>query len=155
MPVLKSNDPVYNVNLAYQIAGELFNNPILARLAAAQAILESGLDSRPSKLAVTYSNLFGIKGQGDLGSIAMPTTEYVEGKARACTASFAWNSSVEKSFQQYHDLLSKGTSDNPDRYRNLWSVTDFNNAAELIVTDGYATDPNYTKELIRVDKRYA
>ena len=120
------------------------NNPNMAKLAAAQAIHESGLGSgKPSKLAQQF-NLFGIKGAGTAGSVVMPTTEYINGSARRIPQGFATNKSIDDSFKQHMMLLSR------PRYQAVNQAGTFEDAARAVQQAGYATDPKYAQHLINV-----
>lgn len=80
---------------------------IAASLTIAQAALESGWGN--SGLTVKANNLFGIKGSGPAGSIAVRTTEYLNGKPVQVTAAFRayndWGESVAD-----HSALIVGVS---------------------------------------------
>jgi flagellum-specific peptidoglycan hydrolase FlgJ len=124
------------------------NHLILADLMAAQAIHESGLHEKPSKLARYGSNLFGIKGKGDCGSIKLKTFEWYSGKKKAILAEFARYCSLYSSF-----VARKNMYDKP-RYSILYNAKSFEEAAYLIQKAGYATDPIYAKYLIAVYYKY-
>lgn len=117
------------------------DNPNMAKLAAAQAIHESNLLNKPSKLARS-NNLFGIKGSGTAGSVNMPTWEVINGKKVNVNANFAANNSLEDSFIQHKNLMNR------PRYKNVINSQSFEDAANAIYKAGYATDPSYTKKLV-------
>lgn len=153
-----SLDPEANINLIMDLSKECFpDNSVLADLTAAQAILESRLeDSPPSALALKYNNLFGIKGYGTHrpNYINLPTHEYYRGQWTESDSLFAWNNDIEDSLAQHKQLFEEGTMDSPDRYKNLLTARSFSEAAGMLMTDGYATDPNYQKELLRIYEQY-
>lgn len=122
------------------------DQPHMAKLAAAQALLESGIASSkgPSSLAGKYNNLFGIKGSGTAGSVNMRTGEHLNGRDVKINANFAANRTVEDSFQQHKKLMGNS------RYRKVLSSQSFEQAAYEVRAAGYATDPNYTRSLISV-----
>lgn len=120
----------------------------MSQIAAAQAILESRLNGKPSDLAAKYNNYFGIKGQGTAGSAAMPTQEYIGGKMRGTKAAFAANKTAEDSFNQHKNLMN-----NP-RYAAVLAAKTPEEAAVALQKAGYATDPNYAKSLINVLNTY-
>ena len=122
------------------------DQPHLAKLAAAQALLESGIASSrgPSGLARDHNNLFGIKGQGTAGSVNMRTREVYNGQSVSIRDGFAKNATVEDSFQQHKNLMNK------PRYRSVVSSQSFEQAAHEVKRSGYATDPNYSRSLISV-----
>jgi flagellum-specific peptidoglycan hydrolase FlgJ len=150
--LLLTNNPKQNIQMvkeqAYQVFAAYPNKQVLANLCTAQAILESGLDGKPSGLAKNYNNLFGIKGRGTAGTINLNTTEYVKGHKEHPDQCFARNKSVKDSIDQYKHLLENGTKDNSKRYAKVLQAKTFGEAAELIREAGYATDPSYTKSLI-------
>lgn len=150
-----NDDPQSNIKLIYSLAKLNFMDyPLVARLAAAQAINESNLVSKPSQLASLYNNLFGIKGQGTDGSVDLMTTEYINGTSRRVLQEFACNLSLSDSFNQYRSLLMSGTRDNPMRYSNLFKAETFYDVVTLLVKDGYATDPSYAHNLLEIDHKY-
>lgn len=119
------------------------DKPHMAKLAAAQALLESGIASQkgPSGLAKNHNNLFGIKGSGTAGSVNMRTGEHLNGRDVTITAGFAKNNTVEDSFQQHKNLMSK------PRYRKVMQAQSFEQAAHEVKAAGYATAPNYSQAL--------
>ncbi len=121
------------------------DNPVLAKLAATQAVLESGLNGTPSTLASQHNNLFGIKGSGTAGTVNMGTQEFENGQYVSTNAGFAKNATLEDSFQQYQRLIIGA-----DRYKAVRSAGSFEDAARLVREAGYATDPAYTQKLINV-----
>jgi len=123
------------------------DNVILAKLAAAQSILESNLYGTPSKLAYNYNNLFGIKGSGTAGSVWLQTTECFS-KCIQLDAKFAVNETIGDSFKQYRAVLEH------NRYKNVWKSKTFEEAARLVQADGYATDKSYSKQLIAIYNKY-
>jgi hypothetical protein len=119
------------------------DQPHMAKLAAAQALLESGIASQkgPSGLAKNHNNLFGIKGRGTAGTVNMRTGEHFNGRDVTITAGFAKNNTVEDSFQQHKNLMSK------PRYRKVLQSQSFEQAAHEVKAAGYATAPNYSQAL--------
>lgn len=125
------------------------NNPVMGDIAAAQAILESGMQNgKGSKLALESNNYFGIKGKGTAGSAMMSTKEFVGGKMRGTKAAFAANASPEDSFKQHAQLMN-----NP-RYEKVLAAKSPEEAAVELQRAGYATDPQYAKKLIDVYNTY-
>jgi flagellum-specific peptidoglycan hydrolase FlgJ len=147
-----TDDPKENIEIVKKAALKVFkDNIIVAQLCTAQAILESNIRHTPSKLALNYCNLFGIKpginrkGTADPGIVNLMTKEYVHNKGFIDIAQpFLSNLNIEDSFKQYDKLLKL------DRYRNVFECKTFKEAAELIQEDGYATDITYTEELLSV-----
>jgi len=125
------------------------DNPVMAQLAATQAILESGLASgKPSGLAAKYNNYFGIKGKGDNGSAEMPTKEYVNGQWIKVPQPFASYTSPEGSFAAHKNLMSK------PRYSSVSQAADPEQAFNAVWKSGYATDPHYPKLLSGIWNKY-
>ncbi len=145
MNELLLSNPQVNINAVIKASKESFpNNAVIADLCAAQAILESGLRTKPSKLALEGNNLFGIKGIGTKGSIFLPTEEFRNGQMHKVMAQFASNETLKDSFEQHKTLLNK------PRYSKVLAASTFEEAATEVYKAGYATDPNYTKELMEV-----
>lgn len=115
---------------------------IPASVTLAQAIHESG-SGLNSGLATQGHNLYGIKGKGDAGSITMPTHEYVNGKLVTVDASFARYHSAGDSMEAYAKLLSS-----PAYAKHLKNAASVNQYVKGIAASGYATDPNYTSEIL-------
>jgi flagellum-specific peptidoglycan hydrolase FlgJ len=148
MTTLSLNDSNSNITAVKNASKAVFQNDVLANLAAAQSILESNLYGKPSSLAYNNNNLFGIKGSGTAGSVTKPTKEYIKGKWITVHAQFAANNSLEDSFQQFKKVL-----DLP-RYKAVQDAETFEEAAKAVWKGGYATDPNYPSELIAIYNKY-
>lgn len=116
------------------------DNPVMQKVAVAQAALESGLPDRVSGLA-EQNNLFGIKGEGTGGSVDMPTTEYINGKKVKVNAGFAKNKTLSDSFTQHGNLMKK------PRYSKVGTANTPEEAFDEIYRAGYATDPKYPQKL--------
>jgi flagellum-specific peptidoglycan hydrolase FlgJ len=146
-----TSDSNSNIKLVISLSNNMYSdNQVLADLTSTQAILEAGLrNSPPSELAFKYNNLFGIKGIGTNGSVLLPTHEYYPRTGiEEVDQQFAVNASIEDSLAQHKHLLEL------DRYASVLLATTFQDAALQIRLDGYATDPNYTQELIDVWNQY-
>jgi flagellum-specific peptidoglycan hydrolase FlgJ len=117
----------------------------LSSVTIAQAILESA--DGESSLAKKYHNLFGIKGAG----VALPTTEFIDGKEDKVTASFRTYDSFAASIMDRSEmLLNAKRGDGTYRYRHLAGSTDPVFVANGLQKAGYATDPLYAKKLIAI-----
>lgn len=148
--IILTSDPKSNIDLIKQASRQSFvDYPVLADLTAAQAILESNLTGTPSQLAKQYNNLFGIKGEGTAGSVQMITHEFYNGSMHEVSQAFAVNNTLEDSFDQHRKLF-----EDLQRYQNLFNARDFNEAAQMIYKDGYATDLHYSQELIDIYNEY-
>lgn len=152
-------DNKQNLRIVRQAVKTSFDDyPVLRDLSLAQAILEAGLLlPRPSRLALEFSNLFGMKPgriipkgtQKPLGIVQMKTTEHVKGKDIVVMQPFLANNDIEDSFKQ-HEMLFRGLS----RYQTLFTAKTFEEAAQAVREAGYATDLAYTKKLISIYTKY-
>jgi flagellum-specific peptidoglycan hydrolase FlgJ len=124
------------------------DNPVMAQLAAAQAIQESRLLGKPSTLASQHNNLFGIKAPGTAGTTNMNTNEFMGGRNQMVNAGFGQNKTMQDSFQQHADLMNKS------RYTAVRQAKSFPEAAYAVQRAGYATDPNYAASLINIQRKY-
>lgn len=112
-------------------------------LCSAQWALESGWGKTPSG----RNNYWGLKGKGT----QKQTTEVVNGKAVQVVAEFQDFPSIRAGVQflvdrWYKDFREhKGVNRAPDR----------ESAAELLVKEGYATDPRYAAKLIDLMRQHA
>jgi uncharacterized protein (TIGR02594 family) len=138
----------YSVQNVQMLAQQAFpGDPVRQQLAVAQATQESGLLGTPSKLATQGNNLFGMKGQGTQGSLNMPTTENVNGQNQKQMAGFAAYKSPQESMEAYKNLMSQ------PRYQDVMKASTFEEGANALQKDGYATDPNYASALINVNSK--
>ena len=120
---------------------------ILPSLTIAQAILESGNGN--SGLTIRANNLFGIKGSYKGQSILMPTIEYYGGVKQQVNAAFRKYPSWLESIQDHSSLFNR-----LDRYKNIRGCKDYKIACVNVQKDGYATDPQYAKLLIKLIETY-
>jgi flagellum-specific peptidoglycan hydrolase FlgJ len=134
--------------LKTQAAQAYPDNPNLQQVAITQALLESGLLSHPSQLAMNSNNLFGIKGQGTAGSVNMPTQEYSSGQMQNVNSNFAQNKTIADSFMQHRNLLNK------PRYAPVLASQTPSDAFNALQRAGYATDPNYANKLNNIYTNY-
>ena len=145
-------DRVALVNIYKSLADKVWpGNPLMAKIAIAQAILES--DWHVSDLARKHNNLFGIKEgrsvPGSVGSVSLPTDEQsTGGTVSTIVAKFSSNSSFLESFKQHRTLLET-------HYSEALSKGTFLEVAKALKAGGYATDINYAKKLnsIAITKR--
>lgn len=149
------NDSETNIKLLIRLSREAYpNNSILSRITVVQGVLEGGLrSSPPSKLALLFNNLFGIKGHGTgisikgkvLPYVNLPTHEYFHNNIVEVDQYFAVNACVEDSIQQHKALLEH------ERYEPVLKAKTFEDACNELKACGYATDPAYPKLLIDLD----
>lgn len=162
-----TTDHLANIATVKAAANQVFAaTPVVRDLTIAQAILESDLgENQPwhagqggSELAVKYNNLFGIKWPEYQEHIAvaeqhgkpinLPTKEVVNGVYKSVSAQFIWFNSVEDCLQYRQYMLSWSM------YKNVYSAQTVQDAAQQIYMDGYASDPTYPSEVVRVWQEY-
>jgi flagellum-specific peptidoglycan hydrolase FlgJ len=118
-----------------------------ASVTIAQAIDESAWGQ--SSLAARYHNLFGIKGAGPAGSVALPTQEYENGAWVTIDAQFAVYHNDAESIAGHAELLATS-----GYYGRAMADRAFPDAFANSLTGVYATDPNYGATLIALMKLY-
>lgn len=110
-------------------------------LTAAQWALESAWGSALSG----KNNFFGIKGKGTIKS----TTEYVNGTPVQVEAEFMDFETPDQCIKYLVDRWYKDYKD----YKGVNNAADRNKAANMLVTEKYATDPDYANKLIALMDR--
>lgn len=125
---------------------------LLPSITIAQACLESNYGQ--SDLSQKYNNLFGVKGTNPNTSAILTTKEYVKGKWINFKARFQIYDSYEASIRAHARLFQNGTSWNHKQYQHVLAAKDYRKQAKALVTDGYATDPNYADKLINLIEQY-
>ena len=118
----------------------------------AQACLESNYGQ--SDLSQKYNNLFGVKGTNPNTSAVMTTKEYVKDKWVTVKARFQIYDSYEASIRAHARLFQNGTTWNHDQYKHVLASKDYKTQAKALVTDGYATDPDYADKLINLIEQF-
>ena len=118
-----------------------------ASVTIAQAIDES--DWGRSSLAAQDHNLFGIKGTGPAGSVALPTQEYVDGQWETITASFRVYHNIAESISDHAELLATDSV-----YQRAMADRAVPDAFANDLTGVYATDPEYGANLIAIMRLY-
>ncbi len=122
---------------------------IPAEFMVAQAALETGWGRAVLKNSDGSSshNLFNIKAgrswKGDV--VALPVTEYANGRAYTEPSRFRSYESYAESFRDYARLLSEN-----DRYAGVLGEQDAAAFARGLQDAGYATDPHYADKLTRI-----
>ena len=106
-------------------------------LCAAQWALESGW----GKYLSGKNNVYGIKGKGT----KKVTTEFVNGKEVQVTDEFMDFASIEDCVQY---LVDRWYKDYANRYKGVNNAATREDAARMLVSEGYATDPAYAEKLI-------
>lgn len=107
-------------------------------LVAAQWALESGWGSSISG----KNNYFGIKGTGTKHQ----TKEFVNGKEITIVDEFKDFTSADECVKYLVDRWYKDWKD----YKGVNNATSRENAAKILVAQGYATDPRYAEKLIDI-----
>jgi flagellum-specific peptidoglycan hydrolase FlgJ len=120
---------------------------IPAAVTIAQAIDESGWGQ--SELATQDNNLFGIKGTGPAGSVALQTEEYEDGQPITIDAQFRVYGDVAQSIDDHSLLLATGSA-----YQQAMADRRSPDAFANDLTGVYATDPNYGASLISIMQQY-
>lgn len=152
--VNKNNYVEEFLKLASQLAVESWKNTgMSAALQAAQSILETGwgryvpVDKYTGK--VSY-NLFGIKGEGPVGSVTINTREVYNGVSYYVDAEFRAYNNIKESWADHKSFLL-----NSSRYEPFKEVM-YNSiqGAWALKRSGYATDPEYAMSLIRIIEKY-
>lgn len=118
---------------------------VLASVTIAQAILESGWGQH-----TIANNLFGIKANGTTGkTVTVSTKEFVGGEYTTITAAFRAYDNLADSVEDHGKFLAGNA-----RYKNLLGCKDYSKVCELLQQDGYATEPDYSVQLIGLIKEY-
>ncbi len=118
-----------------------------ASVTIAQAIDES--DWGQSSLATQYNNLFGIKGTGPAGTVALPTQEYYDGQWETITADFRVYYNISQSITDHAELLADNSV-----YQQAMADRAVPDAFANDLTGIYATNPQYGTDLIAIMRLY-
>ena len=141
---------------------DMAESGILASITLAQAAQESAFGQ--SELALYANNIFGMKQnlsgnkwksvwKGDL--YEKVTQEEQNGVLLSITAQFRAYETINAGVRDHGLYLTQAKlSDGSLRYRGLKGEKDYRKAAEIIAAGGYATDSQYSSELISLIERY-
>ncbi len=142
------------LGVASELARESFlDTGLSAAIQTAQSIWETGwgqsvgVDKYTGQLSY---NLFGIKGKGPAGSVIIRTWEVYNGVRYNVDDTFRAYSSIAESWVDYNAFLLEGPRYQPVRD----AMYDSTQAAWALRRAGYATDPNYSLNLIRLIDQY-
>lgn len=116
-----------------------------------QAIHESAGGTRTPKDLYSGQesyNLFGVKGEGNAGSVSSWTWESIKGQTVKVIAKFRAYADWGGSLDNYGKLLSG------DRYKNALTNSNPYEVLAGIKNAGYATDPSYTSKVSSIMKSY-
>tara|TARA_Y100000022_G_scaffold181151_1_gene173602 strand:- start:569 stop:1741 length:1173 start_codon:yes stop_codon:yes gene_type:complete len=119
-------------------------------LLAAQWALESGFGKYPS----APFNYWGVKGSGrrpELYCTRKDTKEYIDGEWVTIRAWFKNFSSIQESTDYVVQRWYKDFKE----FKGINRAGDREAAAQLLVKEGYATDPTYADKLIKLMDQYA
>lgn len=123
---------------------------LYASVMIAQAALESGFGDSSLSLAPNH-NLFGIKGSYNGQSVAMNTSEFIDGQWIRVVQNFKRYPSHQASMEDNARLLRRGLSWNSGFYSGTWiENTDSYRDATQWLEGRYATDPTYASKLNRI-----
>jgi len=119
----------------------------------AQIIQECGWDLKTPKDMTTGKesyNLGNIKGVGPAGSVTILTTEYYKGVKTQVKANFRAYNNYGEAIDDHLSLLKK------PRYVNagVLKATISRDYAEALQRAGYATDPKYADNIMRIVNQY-
>jgi len=143
----KTDYPILVKNYIQQFSNIAIREMMLYRIPAsitlAQAILES--KAGQSRLALEANNHFGIKCHNDWYGKTMYQDD---DKQKEC---FRKYDTPQESFRDHSYILTQR-----DRYKNLFNldVSDYRGWAKGLKSAGYATNPQYAEQLIRVIEDY-
>ena len=128
-------------------SADMKNSGVAASLTTAQAILESAWGK--SELTKTGNALFGIKATKDWKgkTLTRKTTEYEDGKKVQVEAEFRAYDTWEDSVKDHSAFLKKYK-----RYAKVIGETDYKEACNAVAAAGYASDPEYAKNLLSLSK---
>lgn len=124
-----------------------------AAIQTAQSIWETGwgqsvgVDKYTGQLSY---NLFGIKGKGPAGSVTIRTWEVYNGVRYNVDDDFRAYKSIDESWADYNAFLLEGERYEPVRKAKY----DSTQAAWALKRAGYATDPAYATNLIKLIEQY-
>ncbi|AYW48719.1 N-acetylmuramoyl-L-alanine amidase [Tetragenococcus osmophilus] len=125
---------------------------ILPSIIIGQAILESNWGS--SQLAHEYNNLFGVKAEGEQDKVSLETKEYVNQQWVTIEGDFRVYHSWEESMDDHTMLFVNGVDWDPQKYEEVLTAQDYQQAAEALQEAGYATDPDYSNKVKNVIENY-
>lgn len=123
---------------------------IFASITLAQAMLESSTGN--SALTRKANNLFGIKAYNWTGkTIKMQTEEHNHGADVVTMGTFRSYDNWGESIEDHTNFLIENST---YKHHGVFKATNFTEQAESLQAAGYATDPDYAKELVTLIKEY-
>jgi len=116
-------------------------------LLAAQWALESGFGRTPSG----NFNYWGVKSTGRIKGTIKKTQEYIGGKWITIEANFRNFTSIQEGVDYVVERWYKDWGE----YKGVNRAATREEAAQLLVKEGYATDPAYSTKIIKLLDQYA
>jgi len=129
-----------NILAAAQAKG-VPNPEVLAATGAAQAMVETGGGAH-----MVGNNPFGIKGNGDAGTVYANTREVLNGENVQIQDGFAAYTDRSGAAKGYVDFIA-----NNPRYKDVINATSVPEAAAALQNRGYATDSRYAQAVVNSD----
>ncbi|HEY9899997.1 MAG TPA: glucosaminidase domain-containing protein [Pantanalinema sp.] len=111
---------------------------------AATILAQAALESNWGRSAIGKYNVFGIKGEGSLGSISTSTKEHLRGQWRRMRDGFAKFGSFEEAFEAYAKVIHNGS------HSRAVAAKSNPVAFARALQGSYATDPKYASKLISI-----
>lgn len=130
------------IEKAASIAGAKFPEVL-----AAQWALESGFGRYPSG----KFNFWGVKQTGRTGGTIKTTKEFIKGEWVTIEARFMNFASIQEGV----DYVVNRWYKDYEAYKGINRAATREEAAQLLVKEGYATDPAYSRKLIKLLDQYA
>lgn len=133
------------------VAIELYKrDKIFPSITLAQAMMES--DTGKSELTRQANNLFGIKSYNWTGrTIKMPTKENYNGVEVTVMGTFRAYDNWKQSIEDHADFLMQNST---YKEHGVFTASNYVEQAKALQLAGYATDPNYERELVNLIEQY-
>lgn len=125
---------------------------VLPSIIIGQAILESNWGT--SQLAHEYNNLFGVKAEGSQDKVNLETREYINQQWVVIEGDFRVYQSWEESMDDHTMLFVNGVDWDPQKYEEVLTAQNYQQAADALQEAGYATDPDYSEKVKNVIENY-
>ena len=107
-----------------------------------------------SELATENKNLYGLKGSSPENTVMMETKEFENGEWIQIKAPFRKYETWQESMDDHALLFVNGTNWNADQYTTVLTAENYQEAAQALQDNGYATDPTYAEKLTRLIEQY-
>ena len=133
-----------------QVAGNKYH--VLPSIIMAHSAIESNFGM--SELSSKYNNYFGIKTNSNKNGVTLPTQEVVNGDVVNQNALFLKCKSRKQCFEIYARTLANGNTWNKKQFADVVNQKDYKKAADGLVKDHYATDPNLNNKIIKLIQKF-